>query len=512
MIKFKKLTLFLLALLMLAIIILPSQVFAADNTFDKLLTDGKLIVHSIKPTDIGTAWTVVYENTIMNVDEKYYLDWDKSFNSDFSKCTIYYGNHQEGDSSKEVEISYVYDKDIKTVVDSLVSKIEGKDTFSLNEIEFINYLLNQSEDSSMINYSSELRKAISYKNFDIDVRLGDDNSFYTERGGNALFSYNGTIYYIKDMTTVQAKHIIYVDDNTNDVLNAVKTRLTKIFGKDFNVTEAGTVESFLETEKQQFIKDYNLDYNSGVHAQYATAEEFAQAMMNLNYYNEDAYYSFVTASNIYEKYYTLNINGKEVKFLVIKDSSKVNDNISLDTNDIGSNITISAKTTAIPLDTLIQVSKITNGIEYDKIVKLLEVTNSEMFDLKLYSNSTGKYIQKLSNGKFEVKIPVNESLKGKNLMVYYVDSNNKIIEYEVTVENGFATFTTDHFSIYTLAEKKVVEETPDNTPSETPDNTPAKEEKDETPKTGTVDVIEYVWVITLISILGIAVLNKKETK
>lgn len=289
-------------------------------------------------------------------------------------------------------------------------------------------------------------------------------------------------------------------------------KLFTIFGKDFNVTEAGTVESFLETEKQQFIKDYNLDYNSGVHAQYATAEEFAQAMMNLNYYNEDAYYSFVTASNIYEKYYTLNINGKEVKFLVIKDSSKVNDNISLVTNDIGSNITISAKTTAIPLDTLIQVSKITNGIEYDKIVKLLEVTNSEMFDLKLYSNSTGKYIQKLSNGKFEVKIPVNENLKGKNLMVYYVDSNNKIIEYEVTVENGFATFTTDHFSIYTLAEKKVVEETPDNTPSETPDNTPAKEEKDETPKTGTVDVIEYVWVITLISILGIAVLNKKETK
>ena len=103
----------------------------------------------------------------------------------------------------------------------------------------------------------------------------------------------------KDLTS-RTWNIIYVDDNTNDVLNAVKTRLTKIFGKDFNVTEAGTVESFLETEKQQFIKDYNLDYNSGVHAQYATAEEFAQAMMNLNYYNEDAYYSFVTASNISE--------------------------------------------------------------------------------------------------------------------------------------------------------------------------------------------------------------------
>ena len=78
MIKFKKLTLFLLALLMLAIIILPSQVFAADNTFDKLLTDGKLIVHSIKPTDIGTAWTVVYENTVMQIDEdNYYMKWGR---------------------------------------------------------------------------------------------------------------------------------------------------------------------------------------------------------------------------------------------------------------------------------------------------------------------------------------------------------------------------------------------------------------------------------------------------
>ena len=510
--KFKKLTLFLVVLFIFATIILSNKVFATEDVFDKLLNDGKLVVHSIKPTDIGTAYTVVYENTIMNVDEKYYLDWDTSFNSDFSKCTIYYGNHQNGDPSKEVEISYVYDKDIKTVVDSLVSKIEGKDTFSLNEIEFINYLLNQSEDSSMINYSSELRKAISYKNFNIDVRVGDDSSFYTERGGNAVFSYNGTIYYIKEMTTAQAKHIIYVDDNTNDVLNAVKTRLTKIFGKDFNVTETGTVESFLEAQKQQFIKEYNLDYNSGICAQYATAEEFAQAMMNLNYYNEDAYYSFVTASNIYEKYYTLTINGKEVKFLVIKDSSKVNNNISLVTNDIGSNITISAKTTSIPLDTLIQVSKITSGTEYDKIVKLLEVTNSEMFDLKLYSNSTGKYIQKLSNGKFEVKIPVNENLKGKNLIVYYVDNNNKVIEYEVTVKNGFATFTTDHFSIYTLAEKKVVEETPDNTPSETPDNTPIKEEKDETPKTGTTDIINYVLAVTIISVLGIVVLKKKEIK
>lgn len=205
----KKLAL-LLALLMFATIILSSNVFASEDVFDKLLTDltdGKLVVHSVKPTSQEMAYTVVYEYTMMDKYPNYYIDWETSFNEDFTKCTIYYGNHHEGDPSKEVEISYVYDKDVKTVVDSLISKLDGKDTFNLNEIEFINYLMNESADSSMVNYSSELKKAIDYKNFNIDIRMGDDATFYTEKGGNAVFSYNDTVYYIKPMTIAQAKHI-----------------------------------------------------------------------------------------------------------------------------------------------------------------------------------------------------------------------------------------------------------------------------------------------------------------
>lgn len=493
--KFKNLVLFLVFLMLVAIV-LPSKVFAAGDVFDKVLTDGKLVVRSVKPTDKGTAFTVVYENTLMDVDEKYYLDWETSFNSDFSKCTIYYGdnNGNPNDPSKEVEISYVYDNDIKTVVDSLVSKIEGKDTFNLNEIELINYFLNNSEDASMANYSSELREAIGYKNFDIDVRMGDDSAFLTERGGNAIFNYDNTIYYIKEMTTTSAKHIIYVDDNTTDVLAAIKSRLVKNFGKDFNVTEAGTVASFLDSERQMFIDSYN--DNTWAQTQYATAEEYAQVMMDMDYYNDDAYYGFITGSEIYEKYYTLTINDIEYKFLVVKDSSKVNDNRALITSDVGSNVTISAETALIPFDTLIQVSKITNGSEYDKIIKILEVANSEMFDLKLYSNSIGEYITKLDNGKFEVKIPIRESLKGKDLVVYYVDENDKVVEYAVAIEDGYAVFETDHFSIYTLAE---------NAGNATEDR-----KKDETPKTGTVDLIAYLGIAILISACGIVIFKENK--
>lgn len=506
--KFKKVTLFLV-LLMFATIILSSNVFAAnEDVFDKILTDGKFVVHSVKPTSKETAFSIVYEYTMYDKYPDYYITWNNSFNEDFTKCTIYYGNsgNPEKDLSKEVEISYVYDEDVKTVVDDLIKKLDGKDTFSLNEIEFINYLMNASEDSSMIDYSFELRKTINYKNFSIDVRMGDGHPFYTSKGGNAVFSYDDTIYYIKPVTMAQAEHIIYVEDNTTDVLEAIKTRLTKIFGTDFDVKEADTVANFLAEEKQYYINLYNSDtyYQNN----YSTADEFANTMMNKGYYNEDSEYSFVSDSNVYEKYYTLTINNEEYNFLVVKDSSKINNTLNLITNDVKSNITISAETASIPLDTLIQVSKLTSGTDYEKIIKILNVTNSEMFDLKLYSNSIGKYITKLPNGTFEVKIPVNETLKGKNLIVYYVDDNNKVIEYNVTVKDGYAIFTTDHFSIYTLAEKKVVEETPDNTPTNTTEET-SKGEKDDTPKTGTLDIISYVLVATFISAVGIIVLKKR---
>jgi hypothetical protein len=58
----------------------------------------------------------------------------------------------------------------------------------------------------------------------------------------------------------------------------------------------------------------------------------------------------------------------------------------------------------------------------------------------------------LSNGQFEVRIPISEKFKGKNLIVYYVNDNGDIDEHKVSIKENFAVFNTDHFSIYTLAE------------------------------------------------------------
>ena len=54
----------------------------------------------------------------------------------------------------------------------------------------------------------------------------------------------------------------------------------------------------------------------------------------------------------------------------------------------------------------------------------------------------------------------NNNLKNeKSLVVYFVDNNNKVEEHEVSFKTidgvKYAVFTTDHFSVYTLAPAKI---------------------------------------------------------
>ena len=61
-----------------------------------------------------------------------------------------------------------------------------------------------------------------------------------------------------------------------------------------------------------------------------------------------------------------------------------------------------------------------------------------------------------------VKIPIPSDLNEKNLVVYYIPSSGEKEAHEVTVKDGYASFETDHFSTYVLAEK-VSTETESNT-------------------------------------------------
>ncbi|MCR5483233.1 MAG: hypothetical protein K6E99_02360 [Bacilli bacterium] len=424
--------------------IIPTTVFADE--FDVLLTNNKLVVKSFKPQSIDDAWVVVYERYI-EPKGTFWANSSNWMNEDYTKATVYYdpnSTYGATDVSKVIDVEYVYDEEIKAVVDELIEGLGNASEFELSDIDFINYLMNESSDSSFVNYSSKLRKAIKYKNFSIDIRLGTDAIFLTEKGGNALFTYDDTVYYVKGMTLAFAKHIIYVDTDESNPIEAAKTRLKEIFGTDFSLTDKGTITDFLQEKELELQKNY-----TGNPLQ---ANSYAQSQMNTEYYNPNAPYHFILGDNVHSNLVELTFGENKVKFVIVKDSTKVNNKVELITNDVGTDITVSSDNATIPFDTLIKVKKITSGDNYDKILKVLKITSGEMFDISLFSSSLGENITELEDGSFEVKIPIKEEYKNKELKVYYVD-DGKVEEYEVTISDDgkYAIFETNHFSIYTLA-------------------------------------------------------------
>ena len=112
----------------------------------------------------------------------------------------------------------------------------------------------------------------------------------------------------------------------------------------------------------------------------------------------------------------------------------------------------------------------------------------------------------MENGKFKVSIPVNSSLNGKEITVYYMNSENKLEEYETVVENNIATFETNHFSTYILAEKaNASNET--NTSEST--NTNVENENTTNPPTSDNILVYYIALIVSAMLLTVACVNNR---
>lgn len=175
---------------------------------------------------------------------------------------------------------------------------------------------------------------------------------------------------------------------------------------------------------------------------------------DLNYFDYDE--TSLDLPEGIEKYYKLKIDDNEYNILIVPDSSKmIQPPAEKKTVDVATNISIATTSKSVPVDATIKASAITSGQEYEKIMEKLNVENSQSFDLKLYSNIKDEYITSVEDGYFSVNIPVPDFLKDKELAVYYVSDDGKIEEYPVTINGDNAEFKTNHFSIYTLAEKKL---------------------------------------------------------
>ena len=397
-----------------------AEQFSKD--FQSILNEkNQLVLNRYKPTTEEDSYMLLdalmmkYHVEMETVKFDFY--WP-TYNSEEETiyCSLIDKDTREVLETHKVKLVFEYDKSMKVEIDKIIEKLpKGEDMggwfdtyyFKVTDMELINYWLTCTETNwetninKLINYSDEFKKQIGYKNFSLDTRMGDGDFFYTEAAGIADFKYKGTVYGAVDLGA-RAEHIFYVPNDAQDVLAAAQKRIDDYLG-------AGKVK----------------------------LEE-------------------TTIPGTTEKCYKTKINDIEYLLLIEKDSSKMV-TPTYQNIDVATDIAVLSDDSSIPLDTMLEVEKLTSGTEYNKIMQALDVKKSETFDIKLHSGSLDKYVTKLEDGQFEVKIPISDDFKAEPLVVYYVDGNNKVTEHQVTVKDKYATFVTDHFSVYTLAVAKTAD-------------------------------------------------------
>ena len=198
--------------------------------------------------------------------------------------------------------------------------------------------------------------------------------------------------------------------------------------------------------------------------------------------------------------------------------------IPVGAEDKDTGIKVDSTTTELPVNTVLVANKLTSGSVYENVTVILsDVKDFIVYDIKL--ESEGVIIQ--PNGKVKISIPIPENFDTTNLAVYRIDNNGEKILYPVTIITNegvnYAILETEHFSTYVLVDARtaaITETTPETTPAATTESTPAATdttsdttntgtEKDETPKTGSTQLIYYVTALIIISAVGITIFRKK---
>ena len=467
-----------------------------SNEFNSLLTDGVLKIKTLKPKTMDEDNYFLYDYFYSMENENMSIG-NIGCDENYTKCDIYI---YIGDKREMHTVNVEFEKEnsaVKTKLDSYIKKIDSLKvddgtgwktyTFDLIDLEMINYYAHTKSKTfdfeklnEMFPYSQTLKELFEGNNYTYRYQgnMGFDAPFNSFVEGGLTILYNDIYYGVISNTATKAKNILYIPSDTKKTPEAfIKAAEKKIKdyipGLNVKITEGASFEDYV------FKTEYE---------EYTDVEDYIKELIDVN----------KSTGNVY----VIDFGEFKIDFLIVADSTKVVKPEFI-TSDLDTNISIKSTSSSIPLDTKVEVEKITSGKEYDKLIKILNVEENEMFDIKLYSSAKNEYITKLENGKFEVRIPIPKKLEGKTLIVYYVDENNKITPHDVTPVKGYAVFETDHFSIYTLAEKKAKTTITDNKPENTINKT------ESIPKVpATLDNVSNSILVSFISLVCLLITTK----
>ncbi len=462
-------------LTMVAILCVPNSVKAAEMSAEfksYLNEDGKYEFNSSVPANDDHFALLVDLNTY---DDE--MNWNRlSFSNvseDYSEFDLTINSEEDDEETHRVKVQYNYDKNVETKIKNIVnSAINNKNKYEVKDLELVNYQYNRMMNgykAELTMFSGELKNALNYENieFKLSGRGGSSAPLRRESIGFFYITYADTIYHVVNPFGTYADHIIYVPTETENTKEALVETVQKRI--DDYLGETDVEVSYLSTAWEYWVKYHYEDTreewlaNEGRNLTIEEFEQMGNIYMPAYPSFEEGFEDIFELSGISENdimaYIDVPIDenmGDGFDVIIKRDSSKMVNPISK-TSDVVTEIEISTNST-LPLDTTIQAKELTSGAEYERILEILNLTDNVTFDLKLYSDSTNKYITKLDNGSFKVKIPIPENFEGKDLVVYYVKDNGEKEPYTVdtTLEPGYAIFTTNHFSIYTLGYTETV--------------------------------------------------------
>ena len=174
----------------------------------------------------------------------------------------------------------------------------------------------------------------------------------------------------------------------------------------------------------------------------------------------------------------------------------------IETADKTTNVSLNADTSIIPSNTVLEVKEVKSGEAYNTITESLKNVSNKFMAYDITLKSDGVEIQ--PNGNVQISLPIPSGYDTGKVVVFRVETDGTIIKYDTKIENNYAIIETDHFSNYVIAEQNV------SSTTET-DKTPIQNgEKDDTPKTGTIQYIGLAVIVVALSSIGIIALRNKK--
>lgn len=348
------------------------------------------------------------------------------------------GNHENPDYTYSAEARIAFNEGnaaAKATVDRYADLLKGTSsgdainpiTIYMEDMDVINMLFNtkgEVDDSLLINYSSEFKSILNHSNITAAFagRPGERYSATRTAMGPLGLMHKDYVYSVVDFVIFHASNIFFVPTSTADTTDAIaaaaKARIERYIGKEVTVEFVGAPS----------------DDDDGLSGSVSTLRDL---------YGVDNY-DFST-------YYNITIDGKTYPFFIFRDDSRMIDT-SFETGDIISGAKITSDSAYVPNDSVIEISEIDKSSDTAKaLLAAFGLTDGRSFDIKLNSITKGAYISRLDDGTFKVYIPLTDDMRsGGALVAYYRNSNGTVEEHPVTIEGDYATFVTNHFSIYTL--------------------------------------------------------------